>query len=84
MGSTAHAREEARYFLQVAEKPVRALARARVNWGKQREYEDAWLLLEAAKAAGEPAAAAAVQVWMDEQAVTAPALTARLNGSTRS
>ncbi len=82
LNSGTHAREEARYFLEVAEMPARALARAEENWNRQREYEDAWLLIEAAKAAGDPSAARPVEVWMDDQAVTAPALTDRLSRPT--
>lgn len=82
MNSGTHAREEARYFLEVAERPARALARAEENWKRQREFEDAWLLIEAANAAGDPAAARPVELWMDEQAITAPALTARLKRPT--
>ncbi|MGL6208636.1 MAG: tetratricopeptide repeat protein [Paracoccaceae bacterium] len=64
LGLTAHAREEALYFLTIADDPAQALARAEVNWALQHEIEDADLLLRAAEAAGRPAAAAPVREWM--------------------
>lgn len=74
LGLTAHAREEAQYFLLIAADPAQALARARVNWALQHEYDDARLLLDAAVAAGDPAAARPVVDWMAAQHVTAAAL----------
>jgi tetratricopeptide (TPR) repeat protein len=74
LGLTAHAREEARFHLEVERDPARALDRARLNWQLQREIEDAQLLIDAAIAAGDPAAAVPVLRWMDEQAVSVPAL----------
>ncbi|MBC7476839.1 MAG: hypothetical protein H7317_01920, partial [Pseudorhodobacter sp.] len=73
-GLTAHAREEARYFLQIVDDPAIALERAEVNWALQHEYEDARLLIDAAVAAGRPAAAKPVLDWAQQQGVTAPAL----------
>ncbi len=74
LGLTAHAREEADYFLRVADDPAAALARARVNWGLQHEYEDASLLVRAAVATGQPGAAAPVARWMADEGLTVPAL----------
>ncbi len=74
IGLTAHAREETRFFLQVEPDPALALSRAQVNWGLQREIEDAQLLIDAAMAADAPTAAAPVLRWMAEQDVSAPAL----------
>lgn len=73
-----HAREEARYFLQVKNDPEKALERAEINWKAQKEYEDAWLLIESAKSAGKPERIEKVREWMDAQNVTAPALVSRL------
>ena len=70
LGLTAHAREEGQYFLKIAGDPVQALARAQVNWALQHEYDDARLLLDAAVAAGQPAAAQPVRDWMAAQHVT--------------
>jgi tetratricopeptide (TPR) repeat protein len=74
LGLTAHAREEARYFLQIAGDAPQALARALVNWDLQHEIEDAQLLIDAAVAAGRPEAAAPVLDWMADQAVKVPTL----------
>lgn len=69
LGLTAHAREEALYFLTVAGDPEQALARAIVNWDLQHEIEDAVLLLQAAEAAGQPQAAQPVHDWMAQNGV---------------
>ena len=74
LGLTAHAREEARYFLEIAGDPAMALSRAQVNWNLQHEFEDAKLLIDAAVAAGQPDAARPVLDWMQAQKVTAAAL----------
>lgn len=74
LGLTAHAREEARYFLEIAGDPQLALQRAVVNWNLQHEFEDAQLLIDSAVAAKNPEAAAPVLAWMAEQSVVAPAL----------
>jgi hypothetical protein len=47
-----HAREQARFALDVADEPREALRLARLNWAQQREPADALLLLRAAQAAG--------------------------------
>jgi tetratricopeptide (TPR) repeat protein len=74
LGLTAHAREEAAFYLWVANDPARALERAAVNWTKQREYDDALLLLLAADAAHNPTAAQPVLQWMEKRAITIPVL----------
>ena len=74
LGLTSHAREEARYFLQVAPDPEKALERAVVNWRLQHEIEDAQLLIDAAVAAGRPDAAVPVARWIEENAVSVPTL----------
>jgi hypothetical protein len=47
-----HAREQARFALDVARQPREALRLAQANWALQREPADAVLLLRAAQAAG--------------------------------
>jgi len=47
-----HAREQARFALDVEQRPREALRLARLNWAMQREPVDAVLLLGAALAAG--------------------------------
>lgn len=74
LGLTAHAREETRFFLQIAKDYPLALQRAEVNWALQHEIEDAQLLIDAAVAAGRPQAAAPVLAWMAEQKVVVPGL----------
>ncbi len=74
LGLTAHAREEAQYFLYVAPNPALALARAEINWGLQHEIDDLRLLINAAVAAGKPAAAAPALHWMAETAIVVPTL----------
>jgi tetratricopeptide (TPR) repeat protein len=74
LGLTAHAREEARFYLEVEHDPPLALARAQLNWDLQHEIEDAQLLIDAATAAGEPAAAAPALRWMEEHGLSVPAL----------
>ncbi len=74
LGLTAHAREEALYFLTVANDPGQALARAKVNWALQHEVEDALLLLQAAAAMNEPEAGQPVRDWMAQNAVLPKAM----------
>jgi hypothetical protein len=63
-GDGVHLREQARYLLQLRPQPARALALARRNWDQQKELPDARLLLEAAAAAHDPAAARPALDWM--------------------
>ena len=74
LGLTAHAREEARYYLEIAGDPVLALKRAIVNWDLQHEIEDAQLLIDAAVAANNPKAALPVLAWIKGQSVAVPTL----------
>ena len=74
LGLTAHAREEAQYFLYVAHDPAMALARAQINWGLQHEIDDLRLLIDAAVAANQPAAAAPALKWMAEAGIVVPTL----------
>ncbi len=62
-GDRVHMREEAMFVLAVDNDAPRALAIARANWDVQKELADARLLVEAAAAAHEPAAAAPVIEW---------------------
>ena len=77
-GHTAHAREEALYFLEVSNDYPEALKRANINWQLQREFEDARLLLDSAKAANALSEAEKVRTWMRDENVTAPELVSRL------
>ena len=62
-GDTTHRAEEARYALFVRRDTGAALALAQANYTVQREPRDARILLEAALAAGQRAAADPVEVW---------------------
>jgi tetratricopeptide (TPR) repeat protein len=56
-GEAVHRREQARFLLEVKDQPKLALAAAIENWRVQREPDDVLVLVEAARAAGNPAAA---------------------------
>ena len=62
-------REEAMTALHLEQRPVEALWLARENWRQQREPLDALLLLQAALAANDPAAAAPARQWMRDNKV---------------
>jgi tetratricopeptide (TPR) repeat protein len=63
-GDALHGREEARFELVIRHDARRALALARANWQVQHEPADARILLEAAAAAREPAAAGPALEWV--------------------
>lgn len=63
-GDRVHLREESRYYLSITQQPDLALAAAIENWALQKEPVDARLVLDAAVAAGQPAAADAVLAWL--------------------
>jgi Tfp pilus assembly protein PilF len=63
---TVHQREQARFTLQLVGDAKAALALARQNWAVQKEIADTRILLEAALKAGEPAAAAPVLAWLQQ------------------
>ncbi|OGA70190.1 MAG: hypothetical protein A3G83_12225 [Betaproteobacteria bacterium RIFCSPLOWO2_12_FULL_68_20] len=82
-GEKLHLQEEARYLLDLRGDAAGALAAARENWRKQREPRDAAVLLEAALAARDPAAAAPVLAWLESSGVESErlrSLAARLKG----
>ena len=74
LGLNAHAREDAMYFLLLANDPAQALERAKVNWALQHEIDDARLLITAAAAAGKPAEAMPVLDWMKANRIVVPSL----------
>ena len=55
--SRLYAREEARFVLELQHDPARALRLAQANWAYQRAPQDVRIFLQAALAAGRPAAA---------------------------
>jgi hypothetical protein len=56
-GEAVHRREQARFLLEVEDQPKRSLAAALDNWTVQHEPDDVLALVNAARAAGNPAAA---------------------------
>lgn len=63
-GEAPHAREYARYLLELRGDAAAALPVALDNWREQREPIDARLLFAAAQAAGRPDAAQALHDWL--------------------
>jgi len=63
-GNAVHLREEARFNLEVLDRPDEALRLAEANWAVQKEPADALLVLKAALAAGEPERARPVGAWL--------------------
>jgi hypothetical protein len=64
-GEKLHLQEEARYLLDLKGDARAALAAAAENYRTQREPRDAQILLEAALAARDPAAAAPALQWLE-------------------
>jgi tetratricopeptide (TPR) repeat protein len=56
-GVAVHWREQARFFLEVQQRPQPALAAAIENWKLQREPDDVLIYVKAAASAGNPQAA---------------------------
>ncbi len=82
-GDATHQKEESRFALAIQGDAARALALARENYLLQREPADARILLEAAIAAKDPAAARPVLDWMAASGVESlplQRLAARLKG----
>jgi hypothetical protein len=73
-GDSSHEKEESRFALAVQGQAERALQLALANYRKQREVADARIVLEAALAARQPAAAQPVLQWMAATGVESPAL----------
>ncbi len=63
-GENLHQGDEARFVLTLLKQPQLALRLAQANWSLQREPKDARILLEAAKATGDPAAAQPVMALL--------------------
>jgi hypothetical protein len=69
-GVQLHLREEARFELEVREDAATALGLALANWKVQKEPSDARLVLQAAVAANDPAAAADVLAFIEKTGLT--------------
>jgi len=66
-GDGVHLREQARFLLDIEQRTDAALAAAQENWRVQREPDDALILLRCARAAQQPAAAAPVRLFLQQQ-----------------
>ncbi len=73
-GNTSHRKEESRFMLAVQSQPALALPLAQENWAVQREPADARILLEAALAQRDAAAAKPVLDWMAASGIESVAL----------
>jgi hypothetical protein len=73
-GDTTHRKEESRFTLAVQGDVARALVLAKENFAAQREPIDARILLEAAVAARDPAAAQPALDWMAASGIQSVAL----------
>lgn len=76
LGEALHQKEEARFALEALGDAQRALTLARSNFTVQREPADARVLLEAALAARDKAAAQPALAWLAESRIGAPRLQA--------
>jgi Tfp pilus assembly protein PilF len=75
-GDRLHEQEAARWALELENDPARALAYAKSNYARQKEPRDAEVLLRAALAAKQPAAARPALEWLKESGYEDPALAA--------
>ncbi len=75
-GLRTHLREQAEARLHLDDRPREALALALEGWATHREPADARIVLEAALAAGEPAAALPVARWLARHGTEGPVLDA--------
>jgi len=73
-GDKLHQQEEARFNLFLLGEKEKALALAQENWKLQREPRDARVLLEAALAMKDPAAAQGVLEWLERSGHEDPGL----------
>jgi tetratricopeptide (TPR) repeat protein len=66
-GEAVHRREQARFLLDIAQRPDEALSAAQDNWRVQREPDDVLILLRSAQAAHHPEAAAPALLFLQQQ-----------------
>ena len=75
-GDTVHDRENARFELSLRDDPRAALRYASADWRVQREAADVRILAEAAAAAKDADALAAVTQWLADTGLEFPAVAA--------
>jgi tetratricopeptide (TPR) repeat protein len=83
-GEAVHRREQARFLLEVLDQPEPSLAAALENWRVQHEPDDVLVLMRAARAAGNPGAAAPALNFVRSQGlsdVRIDAMTPRISAS---
>ena len=73
-GDNTHLREQARFALEVEHDAAHALELAQRNFKVQQEPADARVLLEAAQAAADTAAAQPAIEWLQRTGIQAPRL----------
>ena len=73
-GDRLHEQEAARWELELEKDPAKALAYAKSNYTRQKEARDAEVLLRAALAARQPAAAQPALAWLQESRYEDPVL----------
>ena len=78
-GDRLHEQEAARWALELEGDPAGAVAHAKSNYTRQKEPRDAEILLRAALAAKEPAAAQPALEWLAASGYEDPALQALAN-----
>jgi tetratricopeptide (TPR) repeat protein len=66
-GESVHRREQARFLLEVEDQPELSLAAALEDWSVQHEPDDVLVLMHAARAAGNPGAAAPARNFVRAQ-----------------
>jgi tetratricopeptide (TPR) repeat protein len=83
-GEAVHRREQARFLLEVLDQPELSLEAALENWRVQHEPDDVLVLMRAARAAGNPGAAAPALDFVRSQGqsdVRIDAMTAPISAS---
>jgi tetratricopeptide (TPR) repeat protein len=83
-GEAVHRREQARFLLEVEDQPRLSLAAGIENWAVQREPDDVLVLVNAAKAAGSPAAAGPALAFVRSQGLRDVRLNAAATASVAS
>jgi len=78
-GSDLHERDEARFLLELENRPAEALRLARKNWTLQKEPEDARLLMQTAQAANDTESIQIVLEWINKHGLQDVRINAFIN-----
>jgi len=68
-GEAVHRREQARFLLDVRQRPMEALSAAQENWQVQHEPDDILILLRTAQAAHQPQAGLPALQFMKQRSL---------------